>query len=441
VSPVALSLLSALVVLIAAWRARLSEPDEARWVALVGAVVALLASIAALLWSLGGGQSVSASLWGLTATADRLSYTLAPSVSLSALAVIMALPRRVAHSQALSRALTRLATTLLGLIAGDLLTVALAETLSGLVPALSVPSRPARVALWVSLGLMWLGVLAAPSLALPAPEAGLGALPLTLFLAAAALRLGVPPLSTGLLDQLSRGLCASSVLLAAPLGGVVLLARVVHPGMHAHAEGAQLLTTALLALALLAALTGITQRSLGRALGCSLAASHTLLMVGLIDPRSAAGFTGGELLWSAMLLAEVGLVLVYALVEARVGALSLHTRHGLSDHMPKLARAGLLLSLSAAALPGSLDFIAVELLLSGEATHSVLGALLMSSALSALAFGIVRVHFRVFFGPPSLPNARLEGLPRELVGLSLLLAALLAGGLAPSLLPLLRAAP
>jgi len=417
VSPVALSLLSALVVLIAAWRARLSEPDEARWVALVGAVVALLASIAALLWSLGGGQSVSASLWGLTATADRLSYTLAPSVSLSALAVIMALPRRVAHSQALSRALTRLATTLLGLIAGDLLTVALAETLSGLVPALSVPSRPARVALWVSLGLMWLGVLAAPSLALPAPEAGLGALPLTLFLAAAALRLGVPPLSTGLLDQLSRGLCASSVLLAAPLGGVVLLARVVHPGMHAHAEGAQLLTTALLALALLAALTGITQRSLGRALGCSLA------------------------LWSAMLLAEVGLVLVYALVEARVGALSLHTRHGLSDHMPKLARAGLLLSLSAAALPGSLDFIAVELLLSGEATHSVLGALLMSSALSALAFGIVRVHFRVFFGPPSLPNARLEGLPRELVGLSLLLAALLAGGLAPSLLPLLRAAP
>jgi NADH:ubiquinone oxidoreductase subunit 4 (subunit M) len=142
-----------------------------------------------------------------------------------------------------------------------------------------------------------------------------------------------------------------------------------------------------------------------------------------------------------MLLAEVGLVLVYALVEARVGALSLHTRHGLSDHMPKLARASLLLSLSAAALPGSLDFIAVELLLSGEATHSVLGALLMSSALSALAFGIVRVHFRVFFGPPSLPNARLEGLPRELVGLSLLLAALLAGGLAPSLLPLLRAAP
>ncbi len=437
-SPISLTMLCALVVLVAAWRARQSTPDEARWVALIGAVAALLGAVTGLLWAMGGGGQVSATLWGLTATADRLSYTLAPSVALSALVVISALPRRAAHSNALSRALTLLAATLLALVAGDLLTVALAETLGVVVVAQGLPSRPARVTLWLSAGLMWLGGFATPGLALPTEEQGLSALPLTLFVLAGGLRLGAPMLSTGLLDQLSRGLCASSVLLAAPLGGVVLLARVAHPGMHTHSHGAHTLMTAMLGLSLLAALMGITQRHLGRALGYALSASHMLLLVGLIEPNTDVGFMGGELLWSAMLLAEVGLLLVYTLVESRVGQLSLHTRHGLTDSMPKLARLGLLLSLSVAALPGSMDFIAVEMLLSGEATHSVLGALLMAGALSAIAFGLVRVHFRVFFGPPSLPHASLEGLPRELLALSLLLVALLVGGLAPSVLPLLR---
>lgn len=438
-SPISLTFLYIFVLIAAALFTRYAAKGEGRWVAMVGALTSLTGSVTALLWAISGNnQVVSGSLWGLTASMDRFSYTVAPSVSLGAFVVVTALPRRAAHNKALSRALLLLAASALGLVSGDLILVGVAESVGVLIAATSLPSVPGRRVMWLSLGLMWLGVLLSPTLALPSEAEGLPVLPLALFLVAGGLRLGVPLLATGLLDQLGRGLCASSVLFAAPLGGVILLARVVHPGMHAHTHGAHALMTVMLALSLLYGLIGVTQKNLGRALGYVLSASHMLLVVGLVEPASAVGFVGSELLWSAMLLAEVGLLLAYTLVESRVGVMSLHVRHGLNDSMPRLARLSLLLTLSVAALPGSMDFIAVEMLLSGESTHSVGGAILMAASLSAIAFGLVRVHFRVFFGRPTQPPSSLEGLPRELMALSLLLVALLVGGLAPSVLPLLR---
>jgi hypothetical protein len=439
VSPISLTILYMCVVISAAMLTRLVAAGEARWVAMVGALASLTGSVMALLWAISGNNRlVTSSLWGLTASMDRFSYTVAPSLSLGVFVLVTALPRRDAQRHALSRSLIMLAASLAGLISGDLITLGVAESVGALVAAQGLPSVAGRRVMWLSLGFMWLGALTSPSLALPAEPQGLPALPLTLFLIAGGLRLGVPLLATGLLDQLGRGLCASSVLLAAPFGGVVLLARVVHPGMHAYSAGAHALMGVMLALSLIYGLVSITQRDLGRALGYVLSASHMLLLVGLVEPATAVGFMGSELLWSAMLLAEVGLLLAYTLVESRVGPLSLHLRHGLNDSMPRLARLSLLLTLSVAALPGSMDFIAIEMLLSGESTHSVGGALLMAASLSAIAFGLVRVHFRVFFGRPSQPPHTLEGLPRELMALSLLLVALLVGGLAPSVLPLLR---
>jgi formate hydrogenlyase subunit 3/multisubunit Na+/H+ antiporter MnhD subunit len=438
-NPISLLLLCVLVLLLSAWRVMKTQSlSERRWVALIGASASALGCLASLFWTLEGGSSASLQLGALSLNADRVTYTLAPVLSLSVVAFVMALPRRELSRATLARALSTLALSLGALMAGELVSLLTLEVISAFILASAAQRRASRALLSTSAllafsVLMWRLLTPSPPLE-PFGVTWLAALPLFV---SVALRLSAPLTATLLRSELREGLSASQLSLITPLGGVMITLRVLHPLLETARDVAHLLMMALLALSLMYALASLTRSKLSQSLAYLISASHGVLIVGLIEP-SEVSFVGGELLWSAVLLAEVGLTLSYALVESRVGPISLSRHHGLQQHMPLLARASLLLSLSLAASPGSMDFIAVEMLLSGEVTHSLLGALLMSGALSAIAFGLMRAHFRVFFGPSAQHQIPLEALPREGYAFALILITLLVGGLAPSLLPLLQ---
>jgi NADH:ubiquinone oxidoreductase subunit 4 (subunit M) len=141
-------------------------------------------------------------------------------------------------------------------------------------------------------------------------------------------------------------------------------------------------------------------------------------------------------------MAEAGILLILVMVTARVGEVDLSRHHGLHDEMPVLSVMGLVLVLGAAGLPGSLDFVAEELLLSGNASHHLPGTLLLVGVIASVGFNLMRLQFRVFYGPsqqlPMFGGARpmFDVMRRERLALLLVVGALTAGGLLPALLPL-----
>ena len=154
---------------------------------------------------------------------------------------------------------------------------------------------------------------------------------------AALLRLGVLPLSTGMVWSLGRGVSLTSLLGALPLGGVVLLVRIAPELPELLAVGRM----ALLAGVPVAAALAIVQRSPGRSLGYLMAASHGLIVVGALDPSPAVQL-GAELLWAGTLLSAAGVGAALTLVELRLEGVDLWRHHGLQADAPMLSAAFLL---------------------------------------------------------------------------------------------------
>lgn len=444
-NPIVSTLVGALAALTAAGFARRARADEARWAAAGGAGVALAAGLLVVLWSL-GAPTVAAMSGGLLGgpwlLADGITGTLVPAVSLAVLALHLGLPRHLSTADGHARLSAIHATTLLALVAGDVFAVVGAETAGLLLVLRAQPAGAGRRLLWLSAGLMVAGLVTcmADGTAGEALKGGASNLSLVLFGLAASVRLGLMPFATGMLDALDRRIDLAAILMAVPLGGVVLLARVVHPSL---VEGGipTAVQMGVMGVSLLAGLMALSQNRLGRTVGYTIAALHGLLVVGNLD-ASTTGFLGAEVLWAGTLLAETGLLLVLVLVSARVGEVDVSRHHGLHDEMPVLSVLGLVLALGAAGLPGSLDFVAEELLLSGHASHHLPGTLLLVGVIAAVGFNLMRVQFRVFYGPsrqPAVFGARpmFDVIRRERLALMLVVGALTAGGVLPTLLPLM----
>jgi NADH:ubiquinone oxidoreductase subunit 4 (subunit M) len=260
------------------------------------------------------------------------------------------------------------------------------------------------------------------------------------WLVAVVLRLGVWPLTGPLVDALDRADGAGAVALALPVGGLAIVVRSAHETAGLW-SGTGALVTVVLGCALVAALLSSVQGPWRRGLGYALSALHALLFAACLD-ATEAGFLGGELLWSGVLVASSGAMLSVMVVEARTGPLDLRVWHGLHDRMRFLSALTLVFALGAAGLPGSIVFIAEELLLSGSASDGAIGAILVLSTLAAIGYNLVRMHFHVFFGPPTVPGAaraldHLDATGRERAAMLLLVLPLFGAGLAPRTVPLL----
>ncbi len=417
-----------------------TPPGESRVPSLVGAGFAIGAAGLCGVPVLIHGDITSAVLGPIALRADALPASLMLPMALAAGATAIGLPRRMAQPRVMASISALLAASLTALIADNLLVLVLAEIAGGAAVAWGLdPQHRAGRRTLLSSGLLavsGLGIAAIQGQMLTSFEHGLhlNMVAVGLLSAALVMRLGAVPFHSGLTTTLRGEAVAGSVLLAAPLGGVAVLIRALQPALAAaHLSEAAIIAT--VGFAALAALLSIAAKDLGRSVAWVVAALHGLVIAGNIN-GAGGGALGGELLWAALILSETGFILAVAMVTRRLGKVDLRVWHGLHNAAPRLSLAFLLMALSIAGIPGTLEFIAEDVLLNTASSGGLVATVLTVVVLAAVGFNAIRLNFCVFFGPDLATGVNMDIRPRERFALLTLVAVVLSGGIAPGLLPL-----
>jgi len=414
--------------------------------------VSLVASLAiTFLWSrtngtpllfgdrLGGGALVCI---------DGITAVLLPYVSLVELAILLVAPRRALERAAVTRLLFGAAATFAMLLTSHPLVMILLWVVTALTTWSSVRSTPggtsaARVfaiAMIVAAICMAGGTL----LLLVDPPWGVaagwvGAVGGWLVAVAVLIRKGIfpfhswyPTLFNG--APMSTALAATMPQIAAYTAVRLLIGHVDHP------EGVAAELVVLSQLALITAAYGaalaIVQRDLRSLIG-TLAMSQSAIVLAGLAGTLPMELNGAFCVWISSGLAITGIGLVSWALESRAGPIRLDTPQGRFWDAPSLAAFFLLFGLASIGLPGTLSFVADDLIVSGSLDEQLHAGLLViiSTVLSGIA--MMRGWFHVFGGPVVTDGARHAILPRERVAFTALLAALFLLGLWPS--PLVEA--
>ncbi len=173
------------------------------------------------------------------------------------------------------------------------------------------------------------------------------------------LRSGVAPIHCWLPDLFEKASFGSSLLFVMPMLGAYASMRLLVP----IAPDWMLQTIAVLSLATAVYASGMAliQRE-ARRMFCFLFLSHSSLVLVGLETATPLGLAGALCVWLSIGLAMTGFGLMLRCVEARTGRLTLDRFHGLYDHMPSLAAFFLLTGLASVGFPGTIGFIATELL-------------------------------------------------------------------------------
>lgn len=329
------------------------------------------------------------------------------------------------------------------LLAGTLLAYAAAELpvfLAGwtltVLPYWRAGLRGPRLALAAGTAILALGYLLTT---LP-NAAGYAPVAFSAFVLAVLLRKGIFPLHFWTLDAFEHlRLPALGLMLNSHLGGYLLIRFVIprYPGLAAEwlpdVSLLALVTSVLMAVAALA----VTQPR--RVLGLLWISQSSFILAGLAT-NSQEGITGALLHWWVVAFSTTGMMSVYRSLEARTTSVRSQSGfHGLGAHAPRLAVFFAVCGLALVGLPGTLGFVAEDLLFHGALeAHPLLGvALPLATALNAIT--VLRLFLSLFMGKraihvPAIPDA----LPAERVAFTVVVVLLMFGGLAPSVLVALR---
>lgn len=252
-----------------------------------------------------------------------------------------------------------------------------------------------------------------------------------LIVIAALMRKGIVPFHAWVPEVFDHGRLGPAILFNAPQVGAYMTVVLIVPS----ASPAMLRTIALLALgtAVYGAALALVQRSARRACGYLFMSQSALVMAGL-DCTSVTALAGGLLAWLSAGLGFAGLARCVLVLEARRGRLDLTSYHGGYDRMPVLAISFLAMGLACTGFPGTLGFIAQELLVDGAVdVFPVMGfAVVIASALTGLA--VLRMYFSLFCGRSDAlahPSLRLGLRPREAWTFVALVIALIGLGVGP----------
>lgn len=247
-------------------------------------------------------------------------------------------------------------------------------------------------------------------------------------LAAVLVRCGIVPLHCWLTDWFENASFGNALLFVAPLSGVYAAVRLVLP--IAPEWVLQSLGLLSLCTALYAAGMAVIQRE-ARRFFAFLFLSHTSLVLVGLELVTSLSLTGALCLWFSVILSVGGFGLVLRALEGRFGRLGLTEYRGLYDSSPTLAVCFLLAGLACVGFPGTLGFIATDLLVDGaiEANLPLGLAVVAATALNGIA--ILRAYLLLFTGTRHSSTVSLRLGLRERFALLTLLALLLGGGLFP----------
>ena len=201
---------------------------------------------------------------------------------------------------------------------------------------------------------------AGPSSSGPRHSSGQPAWWVTLpLLAAILVRCGTVPAHCWLTDWFEHASLGIALLYVIPLSGVYAAVRLVLPiGQDWVLRSIGLIS---LVTAVYAAGMATIQRETRRFFAYVFLSITSLVLVGL-ELQTELSLTGSLCLWFAVIVSLGGFGLTFRALEARFGRLSLTDYHGLYEHSPTLAVFFLLTGLASVGFPGTLGFIATELL-------------------------------------------------------------------------------
>ncbi|GIX05502.1 MAG: oxidoreductase [Planctomycetaceae bacterium] len=249
-----------------------------------------------------------------------------------------------------------------------------------------------------------------------------------LLLAALLIRCGTLPFHCWVIDWFEQASLGNALLFITPLTGVYATCRLVlpiAPDWMLKSLGIFSLVTSVYAAAM------ATIQLQPRRWFAWLTISHASLVLMGLERLTVISLTGALALWMAVMLSLGGLGLTLRALEARVGHVSFAQFHGLYHHSPALAVGFLIMGLAAVGFPGTLGFVAAELLVQGTvASHIGVGlAVIASAALNGIA--VLRAYFALFTGAQHLSTVSLAITPRERLAILITLAIIHAGGLFP----------
>ena len=249
-----------------------------------------------------------------------------------------------------------------------------------------------------------------------------------LLLAAVLLRCGAFPVHIWVTDLFENCSFGSALLFATPIAGVYAALRLVLP--VAPDWVLQSLGFVSLLTALYSAGMATIQRDARRFFAFLFLSHASLVLVGL-ELHTSVSLTGALALWFSVALSLSGLGLTLRAIEARIGRLTLDRFHGLYEHSPSLAVCFMLTGLASVGFPGTLGYIAADLLVDGAIEANLaLGFIVVAvSALNSIA--IVRVYFLIFTGARHTSAVSLAITGRERFAVLVLAGLIIGGGLVP----------
>jgi NADH-quinone oxidoreductase subunit M len=191
--------------------------------------------------------------------------------------------------------------------------------------------------------------------------------------------------------------------------------------------------------ALYQAILALSQRDLRRAVGLVLTSYLSLVLVG-IGASGPEGLHGAMLQMLSLGLVSLGLLLTVSWIHARTGTTDLRFLRGLAKDFPRITWVFFLLGLASVGAPGSIGWVAEDLLLHSLLVLHPVIATLMLVAVVLNGITILRVFFQVFFGQPKGTSATgVDDLrPREWVVAYAVIGAIALLGVAPQALIELR---
>jgi NADH-quinone oxidoreductase subunit M len=244
------------------------------------------------------------------------------------------------------------------------------------------------------------------------------------------IRIGTVPAHLWIADLFGQATFGTAILFATPMAGVYATLRLVFP--VAPDWVLQTIGIASLITAVYTAGLAIVQTEARRFFACLFLSQASLILVGL-ELHTVISLSGSLGLWISAAISLSGLGLTLRALEARHGSLTFQTYRGFFDQTPELAVCFLLMGLGCVGFPGTLGFIALEVLVDGaiEANITIGLAIIVSTTLNGIA--IVRVYFLLFTGKQNRSGIPMPVTTRERVALIVLSSLILVGGLAPQL--------
>jgi NADH-quinone oxidoreductase subunit M len=209
----------------------------------------------------------------------------------------------------------------------------------------------------------------------------------------ALVRNGTAPLHCWASDLFEKATFGTAILFVAPLTSALMVMRLVLP--QAPAWALQSVAVLSIVTAVYAAGMSLVQTE-ARRFFCYLFLSHASLVLAGLELATPLGLCGALSVWISATLSLSGFGLVLRCVESRIGRISLEDFHGLYGQMPMLAGFFLLTGLASIGFPGTVGFIAMELLVEGvvEVWPWVGVGVVIAAALNGIA--VLKVWFRIF---------------------------------------------